>query len=149
MKFPLFAKLVEESWSKAVAHASNNFEYYREELIKSLSSKNPEVRSAAVTSFNEANDPTVHDLVIKLIDDKDSRVRQEVLEYLEDFGKKEDIQIIFDRICEDIEHIYHKTAILQNLTGRDKGTILDDDSKEDIEKEINAWKNYLRLSSYI
>ncbi len=149
MKLPLFAKLVEESWSKAVAYASNNFAHYRGELIKSLNSTNPEVRSAAVTSFNEANDSTVHDLVIKLIDDKDSGVRQEVLEYLEDFGKKEDILMIFDRIYEDIEHIYNKTAILQNLTGKDNGTILDDDPKEDIEKEIKAWEKYLTLNNYI
>lgn len=149
MKLPPFSNLVSESWTKAVSYASNNLEHYRNELTEALTSLDPEERSASVTSFNEANDPSVHDLIIKLIDDPDEVVRREVLEYLEEFGKVEDIKLIFDRIHKDIDLIFHKTKIFQHLTGREKGTILDDDPKEIIEKEIRNWETYLKLNNYI
>ena len=149
MKLPAFSQLVEESWSKAVSYGSHHINHYKNELLDSLKSPDPEQRSAAVTSFNEANDTTVHDYIVKLIDDSDFGVRQEVLEYLEDFAKKEDIKIVFDRIRDDLELIYHKTAILQKVTVRASGTILDDDPKEIIEKEIKDWEEYLKLNSYI
>lgn len=149
MKLPPFSSLVAESWSKAVSYASNNLEYYRNELIESLTSTISEERSAAVTSFNEANDAKVHDQIIKLIDDHDETVRGEVLEYLEDFGKIEDVKLIFDRIHDDLGEIYLKTSVLSKLTGREDGIIFDDHPKPKIEKEITAWREYLEVNGYI
>lgn len=149
MKLPAFKNLVSENWSKAVSHASNNLEYYRKELIESLDSENPDERSAAVTSFNEADDTSVHDLITNLIDDRDHFVRQEVYEYLHDLGNTDDIKPLFERINKDLDLIDYNTATLQRLTGRDKGLLSGDDPKEKIEKEISDWEIYLNSNNYI
>jgi hypothetical protein len=129
--------------------ASGYIEHYKDELLIALTSNNPEERSAAVTSFNEAGDSGVHDLIITLIDDPDQWVRHEVLEYLIDFGRKEDVKIIFDRIEEDLDLIFEKTQILRNITGRDEGVLLDDDPQEVIDREIKSWKHYLGSNKYL
>jgi hypothetical protein len=82
MNLPTFSQLVGESWEKAVGYASGYIEHYKDELLIALTSNNPEERSAAVTSFNEAGDSGVHDLIITLIDDPDQWVRHEVLALL-------------------------------------------------------------------
>lgn len=143
-----FETLVNKSWSVAVSIASSNIEEYRPQIIKALQSTNPEVRSAAVTSLLEANWADEHDEVIALIDDPDEVVRQEVSEYLAEFAKAIDIKILLSHIEREPETRMHMSMALQKITGREEGTMYDDDPDERVSVELSKWRQYLGATGY-
>jgi len=130
MKHVVFSNLVKKSWSKAVLIASNNFERYRPELLKALNSYDTEERAAAVASFNESNDADAHDYILPLLDDPDQMVRTEAAEYLKEFGIREDVSILLDRIERNQSLRFLLTCSLQSITGRKSGLIDENDPPE-------------------
>ncbi len=145
--FPQIVK--EDSWSAAVSIASNEISHYRPQLFESLKSKDPEIRSAAVTAFNEADDKTAHDHVLKLIDDPDDGVRMEVIEYLWDLGEDADIPIIFERLQIDKQFVSMLSMAISNITGNIHCIISDENAPEVIEKGITELQTYLSENGYI
>lgn len=143
-----FETLVNKSWSMAVSIASAHIEEYRPQIIKALQSTNPEVRSAAVTSLLEANSAAEHDDVIALVDDPDEVVREEVSEYLAEFAKPCDIKILLHHIEHEPNTRMHMSMALQKITGRERGTMYDDDPVEHVSTELSKWRQYLVANGY-
>ena len=144
-----FESLVVKSWGHAVAIASTYIERYRPQLVDSLKSLNPEVRSAAVAALNEGNVASAHDAVLSLTDDTDEWVRHEVVEYLLDFAVPSDAKIILARVEQYPDLCFLLSDVLRRLTGRDDGIIDDEDPPEKVKKELREWRDFLIRGGYI
>ncbi len=141
-----FERMVGEDWRRAVARAVGLFPANREAMLSALRSSFPQVRSAAIAVFIEADDCSVHDEVLPLLDDRDEDVRNEALEYLVEFARRDDACLLLSVLREGGHPFLTTTALCTSL-GWD-GPILDDeDTPEDVAAAIAAWEQALKVRS--
>ena len=128
--------------------AAHRFAEVRPHLIDALKSENPEVRSAAVAAFNEADDATAHDAIFVLSEDPDPHVRGEVLEYIEQFPNESDASYLFAKL-EIGEQPFLASSGLRRLFG-DRGPLLaDDDESNELLAGIVEWRGLLRARGLV
>lgn len=143
-----FADLVSSNWTLAVQEASSEFVRWKHDLLASLNSANPEVRSAAIAALNEANFAEAHDAVASLAKDENPHVRDEVFEYLLDFGRPEDARLLL-AILKNQEHLFVVSEILNRLCNRTGPVLDEDDNEEEIRANTMVWENILRERGYV
>lgn len=142
-----FENLVAQSWSHAVMEASHCFNEARPYLVEALRSDNPEVRCAAVAAFNEANAADAHDLVFALSQDPDSHVRDEVLEFIEQFPLESDAAYLLSKI-ERHERLFLASSALLRLFGNIGPLLSEDDAPSELIAGINEWRNQLQIRGH-
>lgn len=143
-----FANLVAFDWATAVREVSAQFKKWKPEILDSLHSTNPEVRSASIATLNEADCAEAHDSVANLAKDESPQVRGEVYEYLVDFGRPEDSQLLLSAL-RDQDHLFVASEALNRLCGG-AGPILDEeDNDEEIRINTLAWEKILRERGYV
>ena len=127
--------------------AVHEFSGFRPLLIDALKSENSEVRSAAVAAFNEADDATAHDAVFALAEDSDAHVREEVLEYIEQFPLKTDAPYLIRKL-EEGDKLFLASSALRRLC-EDRGPLLSDDETGDLAARFSEWRNILGALGYV
>jgi len=143
-----FSELVDENWSNAVFKASDEIEKYITDVRGCLKSTNAEIRSAAIAVLNEANISEAHDEIVKLIDDENPRVVEEVLEYLNDFCLPSDAKLLAN-LLRSKKHLFLASHALNSLV-KDSGPSIDEEDPETIiQADINKWMEILRQHGYI
>lgn len=142
-----FESMVVESWSKAVFEGAHRFSEAREHIVCALRSENGEVRSAAVATLNEANDIESHDLVVRLANDEDLHVREEVLEYIEQFPKAADANFLLEKLRLR-ENVFIVSSALNRLCGGVGPIIGDDESEDVVIKRQGEWEQILKEHGY-
>ncbi|MEK8034443.1 HEAT repeat domain-containing protein [Ideonella sp. DXS29W] len=138
-----FESAVAESWSQAVMAASVRYAEVRDQVVKALKSANPEVRSAAIATVNEANDKLAHDLVVRLANDPDTQVREEVMEYIEEFPQESDVGILLGSLKAG-ESLYLASSALRKILGN-VGPLLDDEEADTRANAVAAWEEAVRF----
>ena len=143
-----FSELVDENWGNAVFKASYEIDKYIADVRGSLKSANAEIRSAAIAVLNEANISEAHDEIVKLIDDENPRVVEEVLEYLNDFCLPSDVKLLAN-LLRTKKHLFLVSHALNSLL-KDSGPSIDEEDPENmIQADINKWMEILRQHGYI
>ena len=130
-----FEQCVNEDWGRAVMAATYRFGEVRAQIMAALHSANPEVRSAAVATLNEANDEASHDLVVALAHDSDTHVRDEVLEYIEQFPREADAPLLLECLKAK-RHLFLASSALRKV-GDENGRY----------STMRSWRMRLRRSS--
>jgi len=142
-----FEDLAIEDWSKAVFEGAHRFTEARELVLNALNSSNGEVRSAAVATLNEANHIASHDSVVALAHDTDPQVREEVLEYIEQFPASADAALLIEKL-KSKDHVFLASSALQKLCRGDGPLIEGDETPEVMEQQLSEWKEVLRQHGY-
>jgi HEAT repeat protein len=122
--------------------ATHRFAEMRAHIIASLASADPEVRSAAVATLNEANDEAAHDLVVALISDPDVHVQEEVLEYIEQFPRQADAALLLE-VLRSRRNAFLASSALRRICG-DEGPLVADEEINDEVASIAEWERILR-----
>jgi len=120
-----FSHFVASDWASAVREAAAKFAEWEANVMDSLNSANPEVRSAAIATLNEAGCAAAHDSVVRLLKDENPEVRAEALEYLFDFARPEDAPVLLALLREK-DHLFLASEALNRLCGG-VGPVLDSD----------------------
>ncbi len=142
-----FEQAVENNWSLGVMEATHRYQDMRSLVIEALHSLNAECRSAAVAVMNEANDAEAHDLVFALAHDPAAHVREEVLEYLEQFPSKSDASLLLDQLISG-QHPFLASSALIKLCGG-IGELITEEDTDELPEKIRAWKKLLRTQGLV
>ena len=143
-----FERLVAEEWSRAVMAATHRFGEVREQVVCALGSADPQVRSAAIATLNEADDAAAHDLVAALADDCDAHVRGEVLEYLEQFPTEADVPLLLGNL-KARNHLFLTSSALARLCGTNGPLIDDEELESGAASSIAEWERILRVRGLV
>jgi len=142
-----FERLVARGWAFAVMEAAHRFVEMRLLVIEALRSTNPEVRSAAVAVLNEANDAEAHDLVVALAQDPDGHVREEVLEYIEQFPRETDAALLLAKLSAG-ESPFLVSAALVKLFGN-TGPLISGEEGDALPEQVRIWEKFLRAKGHV
>ena len=133
---------VGSNWSAAVCWALAEYPRSRADLVRCLSSDDPEVRSAAVAALNEADDASAHDEVLALIEDSNHEVQCEDLEYLKDMGRPSDAAQIF-AFLERGQHLFVASLALRSVIDDCGPTVDEEESAIEQAHFIRQWRGFL------
>ena len=139
---PEFESLAKADWSHAVRVAAAGFGDYKTQVIESLGSSNCEVVSAAIATLIEAESGDAHEIVVGLLDHPAGLVREEVLEYLMDFARKEDAPRLLQALI-DGENRFLVTIALQKATGIDGPVLDEEDPGQEVQRGVEKWRTYI------
>ena len=134
-----FEKVALEDWSKAVFEGAHRFSEVRDQILAALAAENAEIRSAAVATFNEANDAEAHDKVVALLRDPDPLVRGEVVEYIEEFPAKSDVAALLE-LMKQRQHLFSASRALQKLYEGKGPLIIGEESDSEVAAYVAEWK---------
>ncbi|MCG7946624.1 MAG: HEAT repeat domain-containing protein [Candidatus Thiodiazotropha taylori] len=134
-----FEKLAVQDWSKAVFEGAHRFSKVRPDILAALAAENAEVRSAAVATFNEANDAEAHNEVVALLGDPDPHVCEEVIEYIGEFPAKSDVNALL-QLLQQRQYLFPASSALQKLYGGSGPLISGEESESEIAAYIEEWE---------
>lgn len=147
IKSDWFEKKVIKNWSEAVAEAVLRFNEVRPLVIAGLNSTDNNIRAAAIATLNEANDKSAHDIVAACLADDDFHVREEALEYIQQFPINEDATALF-KLLTKRQHLFLASFALQSLFNQ--GRVVDeDDSDAEIDDGIAEWERLLKANGFL
>jgi|GEM_PF-3939858 len=138
-----FAKLVGENWLHAVMRAAHEIDDIRPDVLAALCSTDAEVRSVAVAALNESNDALAHDDIAAMLDDQNENVRDEVLEYLQEFSQPKDASRLYERIGKPGYDCFLVTRALARIVDFPDGLLNEDVDAERMDTTKAAWKRVL------